>query len=75
MYKIVTTYPSRLGRPQEKREVHVQSSTEATGWIMDVAAEAVRSNREFVFLPDVGASGRAIKFHDGEVVEVIRVTH
>ncbi len=67
MFRIIT---KRVGTRHEALEVHVYSRTQMHDHISRVMADAVRANRGFVYMEDVGASAPAIKFNDGETVNV-----
>lgn len=52
-------------------EVHCLDAKDVTHYLRQVASDAIHDNREFTFLPDVGASKQGIVFPNGETYHVI----
>lgn len=67
MFKIITKCKGR-----EPIESHFYSTADVLGHLCYVMSVAVAANRGFVFMEDVGASAPAIKFNDGETINVLR---
>ena len=62
----------KLTNPPEVIESHFQHERDATALIASLAVAAIEQNKEFVFLQDTKAEGRAIKFLDGSLVWIVK---
>jgi hypothetical protein len=67
MYRIIHKRGSR------QQEQHVYSKSNMLNVLGLAALRGIKDNREFIFLPDVGASQPHLRFHDGEEFIVVKM--